>query len=258
MVMSGQSAEATTFSCWNPAARAPGATPQLRPRFPTRRSIRWSRCPGRLHRRARRGPVARPAGVPWRSFSPTLRNSTALYERMGDADAYEIVRRHFAFLSDVILGRNGTVVKTIGDAMMAAFDDPFDAVEVALSVQAAHADENRGHQIALRLGVHAGECVRIALGNCVDYFGSTVNLAAKLRARSKNGDVVLSHVVAGFPEIERLLATLPTREESLPIRGVNGLVHLVRVMPANQQVIGNGSALSVEMADSARPAAGLS
>jgi class 3 adenylate cyclase len=58
-----------------------------------------------------------------------------------------------------------------------------------------------------------------------------VNLAAKLRAKSRNGDVVLSHAIAGYPAIGRLLKTLPTREESLAFRGFDEPVRLVRVLP---------------------------
>jgi class 3 adenylate cyclase len=183
-----------------------------------------------------------------------LRNSTALYERLGDAAACEIVRQHFGFLSDIVLGRNGAVVKTIGDAVMAAFDDPFDAVTVALSMQAritdfnrVHAGEDRNRRVAVRIGVHAGECVRVELDARADYFGSAVNLAARLRERCRNGDVVLSHVVAELPGIRHLLATLPIREESLPFRGFAKPVRFVRVMPATRQAIGSGSASTVPL-----------
>lgn len=188
------------------------------------------------------------AGCPVAFLFTDLSNSTALYERLGDAAAYDVVRQHFASLSDLVFDHGGTVVKTIGDAMMAAFDDPFDAVAVALTVQAriAHFDRAKakgGHhrRIAVRLGVHAGGCVRVERDHRVDYFGSTVNLAARLRGRSRNGDIVLSHDVAGRPGISQLLATLPTREESLPFRGIRGLVRFVRVLPSIQQVIGSGS-----------------
>lgn len=200
------------------------------------------------------------AGHPVAFLFTDLRNSTALYERMGDATAYDIVRRHFAFLSNLVLEHNGTVVKTIGDAMMAAFDDPFDAVAVALIVQArigyfnrTMADSGRQRRVTVRLGVHAGGCVKVELGDRVDYFGSTVNLAARLRGKSRSGDVVLSHAVAECAGVRQLLSTLPTHEEILPLRGYTGLVRFVRVLPLVKPVIGTMSVPAVPLNSSETP-----
>ena len=71
-----------------------------------------------------------------------LRGSTALYERVGDAAAFNIVREHFAFLGSIVRDHDGAVVKTIGDAVMASFGDPADAVQGG----ARHAGAHRGVQ----------------------------------------------------------------------------------------------------------------
>ncbi len=65
-----------------------------------------------------------------------LQGSTALYERVGDAAAYNIVREHFALLAAIVRDHDGAVVKTIGDAVMASFSDPARAVRAALAMQA--------------------------------------------------------------------------------------------------------------------------
>ena len=77
-----------------------------------------------------------------------LRGSTALYERVGDAAAFNMVREHFAFLAAIVRDHDGAVVKTIGDAVMASFGDPADAVRAALDMQARIAEFNgaRGHR----------------------------------------------------------------------------------------------------------------
>ncbi|HKU96419.1 MAG TPA: DUF5939 domain-containing protein, partial [Vineibacter sp.] len=64
-----------------------------------------------------------------------LRGSTALYEQIGDAAAFNLVREHFAVLGRVVRDANGAIVKTIGDAVMAAFTDPADAVRAALAIR---------------------------------------------------------------------------------------------------------------------------
>jgi hypothetical protein len=61
-----------------------------------------------------------------------LKGSTAMYERLGDLNAYALVRQHFALVGDAVQARAGAVVKTIGDAAMAAFFRPTDAVAAAL------------------------------------------------------------------------------------------------------------------------------
>lgn len=53
-----------------------------------------------------------------------LRASTTLYETIGDAHAYGQVNRHFDFLTDWIAKNSGSIVKTIGDAVMAVFHRP--------------------------------------------------------------------------------------------------------------------------------------
>ena len=167
-----------------------------------------------------------------------LRGSTALYERVGDAVAFNIVRDHFAFLATIVRDHNGAVVKTIGDAVMASFGDPADAVKAALVMQARIADFNRGHggdridrHLTIKLGVHAGPSVMVNLNDRLDYFGSTVNMAARLQGQSQGGDIVLSQAVAHDPAVRPVLATVPMRAESVALKGFENPVGFVRVLP---------------------------
>jgi class 3 adenylate cyclase len=64
-----------------------------------------------------------------------LKGSTELYDRIGDLNAYSQVQRHFERLLDVTVRHNGAVVKTIGDAIMAAFVTPSDAVSAAIKMR---------------------------------------------------------------------------------------------------------------------------
>jgi class 3 adenylate cyclase len=154
-----------------------------------------------------------------------LRGSTALYQRIGDADAYRLVREHFAFLAATIRDHQGAIVKTIGDAVMAAFARPEDALEAAVEIQRKVAAFNRAHPfssaqsdlalaggdgLVIKLGLHQGPCIVVTLNDRLDYFGSTVNLAARLQGQSRGGDIVLSQDFAGdaavSPRLERLAA----------------------------------------------------
>jgi class 3 adenylate cyclase len=170
-----------------------------------------------------------------------LRGSTALYERVGDAAAYNIVRDHFAFLAAIVREHDGAVVKTIGDAVMAAFADPADAVKAALAMQTDIAtfnstrgneggDEGIDRTLVVKLGVHTGGSVMVNLNERLDYFGSTVNMAARLQGQSDGGDIVLSRAVAEDPAVRPLLAAVPTREESVSLKGFEKPVGFVRVL----------------------------
>jgi len=164
-----------------------------------------------------------------------LRGSTALYERVGDAVAFNIVREHFAFLGSIVRDHNGAVVKTIGDAVMASFGDPADAVRAALAMQARIAEFNRANAaeraLAIKLGIHVGSSVMVSLNDRLDYFGSTVNMAARLQGQSTGGDIVLSRAVAGDPAVKPLLESVPTRDESVSLKGFDRPVGFVRVLP---------------------------
>ena len=156
-----------------------------------------------------------------------LQGSTALYERVGDSVAYNMVRDHFALLAGIVRDHDGAVVKTIGDAVMASFGDPADAVRAALAMQAAIAD----HDLVLKLGVHVGPSVVVTLNDRLDYFGSTVNMAARLQGQSAGGDIVLSRAVADDPAVRPLLDAIARRDESVPLKGFDLPVPFVRLTP---------------------------
>jgi class 3 adenylate cyclase len=158
-----------------------------------------------------------------------LRGSTALYERVGDAKAFNLVREHFAFLAAIVRDHDGAVVKTIGDAVMASFGDPADAVRAALAMQARIAEF--AGELVLKIGVHVGPSVMVSLNERLDYFGSTVNMAARLQGQSEGGDIVLSHAVAEDPVVKPLLADVPARAESVRLKGFAEPVGFVRVLP---------------------------
>jgi class 3 adenylate cyclase len=160
-----------------------------------------------------------------------LQGSTALYERVGDAAAYNIVRKHFALLAAIVRDHDGAVVKTIGDAVMAAFSDPAQAVRAALAMQGEIGSSAHGvRDLVLKVGVHAGPSVVVTLNDRLDYFGSTVNMAARLQGQSTGGDIVLSLTVADDPAVLEVLAVVPKRRETVALKGFAEPVGFVRVL----------------------------
>jgi class 3 adenylate cyclase len=151
-----------------------------------------------------------------------LKGSTAFYEKVGDARAYHMVRDHFAFLGAIIRENDGAIVKTIGDAVMAAFADPAKAMRAAIAIQRRVAAFNQAQGsdgIIIKVGLHAGPCIAVTLNERLDYFGSTVNLASRLQGESSGGDIVLSAEMAEDPAVADVLAGQSLSRESVAIRG---------------------------------------
>ena len=177
------------------------------------------------------------AGISWIAIMFTdLRGSTELYDALGDAPAYNLVRDHFSFLSERVQRHHGFVVKTVGDAVMAAFSRPDDAVRAALAIQDDVAGFNAARgggaavtPIALKLGLHAGPCIAVTTGDVLDYFGATVNIAARLEHQCRGGEVVVSEAVAQDAEAAAALADRTRIEETAMLRGVSAPVRFVRI-----------------------------
>jgi class 3 adenylate cyclase len=143
-----------------------------------------------------------------------------------------MVREHFALLAGVVRDHDGAVVKTIGDAVMASFGDPANAVKAALAMQARIANfGEKGHELVLKLGVHVGPSVVVSMNDRLDYFGSTVNMAARLQGQSQGGDIVLSRAVADDPAVRPLLAPLAASQESVALKGFADPISFVRLTP---------------------------
>jgi class 3 adenylate cyclase len=142
-----------------------------------------------------------------------------------------MVREHFALLAAIVRDRDGGVVKTIGDAVMASFSDPAQAVRAAFAMQMAIGSSGQGvRDLVLKVGVHAGPSVVVTLNDRLDYFGSTVNMAARLQGQSTGGDIVLSLTVADDPAVREVIATVPKDRETVALKGFAEPVGFVRLL----------------------------
>ncbi len=127
--------------------------------------------------------------------------STALYASRGDPAAFVEVRKHFADVFGLIGLHRGAVVKTIGDAAMGAFNDPLDAVRCS---RAIHDRFPPGctHSVArLRISLNTGPCIAVKLNSNIDYFGGTVNVAAKLQALCESWQIAMSAATYAAPGV---------------------------------------------------------
>jgi class 3 adenylate cyclase len=161
-----------------------------------------------------------------------LKGSTALYERLGDLNAYALVREHFALLETVAHRHAGAIVKTIGDAVMAAFSRPVNAVEAALDILHEIGRFNCEHgksAIILKMGAHCGPSIAVSLNENLDYFGQTVNIAARVQSFADAGEICLTEALYTAPTVRELLAGRNVEEFNAPLRGVEGEARVYRV-----------------------------
>lgn len=139
-----------------------------------------------------------------------LVGSTAMYNDLGDARAFSLVRTHFDILHDVVQKHRGAIVKTIGDAIMAVFTRPDEALAAAheLHLQVDAYVRGKGHDrgAQLKIGLHEGPCIAVTLNERLDYFGTTVNLAARVEHMCQGGDIVISRALSESTANARPLA----------------------------------------------------
>ncbi|HKU06265.1 MAG TPA: adenylate/guanylate cyclase domain-containing protein [Bradyrhizobium sp.] len=154
-----------------------------------------------------------------------LKGSTALYERVGDLAAFDLVRAHFHALLEIIAAEKGAVVKTIGDAVMATFIRPEHALRAGLRMRAAMKELNKTRgtdDLIVKIGLHEGPCLAVMLNERQDYFGQTVNVAARVQSLSTNQEIHLTQPVIGAPEVAAIIereAIKPIRKEAA-LRGI--------------------------------------
>jgi class 3 adenylate cyclase len=129
-----------------------------------------------------------------------LSDSTALYGRVGDAPAFRLVQDHFELLRTHVAAEGGVFVKTIGDAVMAAFPEEGAAVRAAVAMQASWDGfclrTPVASQTNLKLGVHAGPAYVVTANGVLDYFGQTVNVAARLQGAAHAREIVVTEALA--------------------------------------------------------------
>lgn len=154
-----------------------------------------------------------------------LKGSTALYERVGDLAAFDLVRAHFHALLEIIAAEKGAVVKTIGDAVMATFIRPEHALQAGLRMRSAMKELNKDRgteDLIVKIGLHEGPCLAVMLNERQDYFGQTVNVAARVQSLSTNQEIHLTQPVIGAPEVAAIIereAIKPIRKEAA-LRGI--------------------------------------
>ena len=162
-----------------------------------------------------------------------LKGSTALYDREGDLAAYRLVQDHFAALKQVVRNHSGAMIKTMGDAVMAAFPSGNDGTAAAIAMMAAMQDLAGGrwdNDVGLKVGLHAGPALAINAGKNLDYFGQTVNIAARVQGLADAGEICLTGALNNDDAVPALLtrAGYDGRAELARLKGVSAEEQIYR------------------------------
>lgn len=164
-----------------------------------------------------------------------LKSSTAMYERIGDSEAFALVREHFDILLEEVRRCDGAVVKTIGDAVMASFTQPANGVNAAVRIHRRMEERNQQNPetpLVLKIGIHYGACLAVNLNDRMDYFGSAVNIAARTEGQCEGGDVVMTHDMYMQPGVSEAVDRSGWKAERIrrSLKGVKGEVELIRLI----------------------------
>lgn len=167
-------------------------------------------------------------------FFSDLTGSTQLYADAGDAAAFRLVQDHFDVLIGILEKRGGTLVKTIGDAVMAVFADDMDGLVASVAMLHAFEDFRKEGGIRggthIKLGVFGGSCFAVTANGILDYFGQTVNIAARLQGEARSGELVVEEALADRAIAARVIpeAFVTERYETRP-KGVDRGIRLARI-----------------------------
>jgi eukaryotic-like serine/threonine-protein kinase len=130
-----------------------------------------------------------------------IEGSTAMLERLGEEDWFEMLQSHNRLVRGLVAQRGGVVVKSQGDGFMLAFSSASAsaALSCATELQRAVAASNQGQLergVRVRIGVHTGNM--FALDG--DFLGRAVVLAARITGRARGGEVLVSAASKQYTE----------------------------------------------------------
>ena len=169
-----------------------------------------------------------------------IKGSTQLYERFGDARGYLAVHKHFEVLFKTVAANEGALIKTIGDAVMASFAHPVQAVRAALAAQETFIEfrpllPDDQEAIVVKMGIHHGPSLAVTLNDQIDFFGRTVNIAARTQQQASGGELLLTEDTYNDSSVKALLSRkgLVALALQTKLKGLSETFVLYKIVCAN-------------------------
>ena len=163
-----------------------------------------------------------------------LKGSTPLYDTVGDVNAYFLVRQHFEILNKIVRARTGAIVKTIGDAIMASFERPQDAVSAGIEMiqELTRFNQTVSQPLILKVGIHKGRSIAVTLNDRIDYFGQDVNIAARVQGLADGNEVCVSQEAMEAPGVADIVKGHRVSADFVHVKGVSQKVAISRIAVA--------------------------
>src|SRR5262249_1630601 len=123
-----------------------------------------------------------------------IEGSTEMTQQLGDTRWLELLRVHNDLVRQQVSTFGGFEVKSQGDGFMIAFQSARGGLQWGIAIQRSLSERNNraaDHPLRVRTGLHAGEAIREA----DDFFGKSVVLAARIAARAKGGEILVSSLI---------------------------------------------------------------
>ena len=121
-----------------------------------------------------------------------LKGSTSYFEKFGDAAGLMMVHKSTTMLSQCVDRHGGRVIKTIGDSVMAVYEDPSEAIASAIEMQEAITKDNQGKEDVRRVLVRIGINYGLGLVKSNDVFGDVVNVASRVESAAAPEQILVS------------------------------------------------------------------
>lgn len=142
-----------------------------------------------------------------------IRGSTTFFRTHGDIAGRLMMQRHYDMLFPLIKEQEGTIVKTVGDSIMASFDDPYKAVKAAIDMQRTLSDYNSNQPseelIRIRIGINFGR----GIIEDSDVYGNVVNVASKLVSIGESDQILVSESIYENLQLREDLSFLPLQTD---------------------------------------------
>ena len=137
---------------------------------------------------------AAPDGTTTVLFSD-IEGFTAMNDRLGDRQAFEVLKGHNQVVRDQVAAFGGFEVKSQGDGFMVAFSSARQALLCAIAIQKS-LSACGGEPVRVRMGLHTGEAIKDA----DDFFGRNVIFAARIADQAEGGEILVSSLVKELTE----------------------------------------------------------
>lgn len=162
-----------------------------------------------------------------------LKDSTFLYERIGDVKAFDLIQKHFSVLEEIIKESGGTIIKTMGDAVMATFPEPYlatiSAIKMGKAIKDIKIDSEKS--LDLKIGIHEGHALIINNNGNIDYFGQSINIASRVQGVAQAGEIVVTKEVFASEDVQRVLKenSLSVSKSNEKLKGIDNRVSLFKL-----------------------------